>query len=119
MTDQEIIAEKFMEWRKENVGTKMVPAYFWVNGSGEWQRAVHNFDPLHDPSACALILDELERRGWSWREDYKVFPYNAAAPHTFSVWIGNKQIQTDGYAWADTRYRAVCLAVLRALGVEV
>ena len=114
----EIIAEKFMRWHKQ--GDKEYP-YYWVQKvppatfvvmdghSGSFSRS---FNPLTDPAACALVLDEIERRGWDWMWDCnKRFD---DMPYGFSVVV---EAQVIG-EWADSRYRAVCLAALLALGVE-
>jgi len=112
MTDHEIIeaiAEKFMGWQERvALGTRM-----WQTKPESrlpWIPCVQ-FDPLHDPAACTLILDEIERRGWDWTWDCnKRFD---DMPYGFSVVVDAQAIGE----WADNRYRAVCLAVLRALEV--
>ncbi len=71
-----------------------------------------NFDPLHDPAACALILDELERQEFKW--EWECFPWLGALEYSFGCW--SEDGEGGGHAEADNRYRAVCLAVLGAIG---
>ena len=70
----------------------------------------HDFDPLHDPAACALVLDELERREFKW--EWECFPWPGFLDYSFRYW--NWSEEGGGHADADNCYRAVCLAVLKA-----
>ena len=64
MTDKEIIeklATEFMGWHSVNTQ--------WINADNEVvarDTARDTWNPLVNPYACALVLDELERRGWCW-----------------------------------------------------
>jgi hypothetical protein len=73
-------------------------------------------EPAHfttDAWACALVLDEIERRGWIWA---MCLTKRADATHKYLVEIWTpKRYYIVG---EDTRYRAVALAALRAVGVE-
>lgn len=117
MSDREIIealAEKLMAWKPQYDVDSIV---LWESDdlviSGDW-------NPLADPAACALVLDEIEQRGWTWEASYKLDPYYEESPFAFLIWIGNDTIRpASGYAEANNRYRAVCLAALRAVEVEV
>ena len=60
MTDKEIIeklATEFMGWR---IGT-ILDEKMWIRDN-DHAIPLPDFDPLHDPAACALVLDEIERR---------------------------------------------------------
>lgn len=83
--------------------------------SGVWicEPAYHGGDvcqwePLHfttNPSACSLVLDEIERRGWKWvwRRSWDCYKF-AIVRHRLGL-ISAK---------SSNRYEAVCLAALQA-----
>lgn len=70
---------------------------------------MHTFNPLADPAACALVLDEVERQGWGWAARYKAMPYNVETPYTFILW-DTENPPAHWSSEADSRFRAVCLA---------
>jgi len=120
MTDREIdalIAEKFIggcEWSEQD-GKRflLTPSGYTLAvdyGNGDIQGKLLNYST--DPTACALILDEIERRGWGWDWEY---PWQAErGDYQFRIRGKDYVLVSDA-----NRYRAVCLAALRALGVEV
>jgi hypothetical protein len=61
-----------------------------------------------DPLACSLVLDEIERRGWSWK-----WVHNSDWFHSFDFFLhdGTSEFMAD----SDNRYRAVCEAVMGAI----
>ena len=64
-----------------------------------------------DPAACALVKAELRRRECSWFVRY------LAPPQIYQCEIQGKDLV--GLQEADTEERAVCLAVLDAIGEEI
>lgn len=113
MTDLEIIeklATEFFGWR---LGDSVRDRKVWITKRDERPISIplDDFDPLHDPAACALVLDELERRGWCW--EWRRDPIPEVRRYDFVI-VGHDH---PGYAVSmDNRYRAVCLAVLAAIG---
>ena len=128
MTDLEIIEKlaEFMGWQFTNdiqiIGehSRMdITTTVWFrreNGSIGIAGAVtcHDFNPLHDPVACALVLDEIERRRWKYELHY-VPSWGVPGDKAwyFVELLGldfDQRIRAD----SDNRYRTVCLAVLAA-----
>ena len=126
MTDLEIIeklATEFMGWRFTDdvqvIGEHShadITTTVWFRRPDENVGVAgvitcHDFDPLHDPAACALVLDELERREWCW--EWRRDPIPEVRRYDFVI-VGHDH---PGYAVSmENRYRTVCLAVLLAIG---
>jgi hypothetical protein len=108
------IAKKFLSWHQENMGTELPPKphWVWVSESGKKQYPVNLFEPSSDPAYCALVLDEIERRGWVW----KWVSHSAAWSYSydFRIYDGIRAF----VASSDNRYRAVCEAALQAAEAE-
>jgi hypothetical protein len=86
------------------------PNWVWVSESGKIQHPVSLFEPSSDPVYCALVLDEIERRGWLWT--WKRIIGGGA---------GFEIITRSGKTFFATnlnRYRAVCEAALQAAEAE-
>jgi hypothetical protein len=102
------IAEKFLGWTDvqwESVGNNQV-----LRG---WQPPGHHRRsgvPYYssDPKACSLVLDEIERRGWSYVLYYEPL---LSKPYRFQF------SKRDGGFHASAKHRetAVCLAVCEAV----
>jgi len=127
VTDREIIeklATEFLGWQftddVEVIGEHVImgcTSTIWYrrdNGSIGITGAVtcHIFDPLHDPAACALVLDEIERRGWIY-----VIRYGNGKFSCHIIGWGGTGIGFQGDV--ETEERAVCLAAAEACGVTV
>jgi len=123
MTDQEIIEwlAEFMGWQftddKQIIG---LYSFEGITGTVWFRRAndtigvtgaitYHDFNPLNDPAACALVKAELRRRKWWYRLTNTNHPIE---PIEFRV-IPKRSV--IGHTYADTEERAVCLAVLEVL----
>jgi len=71
-------------------------------------------EPAHfttDARACALVLDEIERRGWAWSLEY----WPDTQHHYCDIHKGQRGTGTCAFG-DNNRYRAVALAALRAVG---
>lgn len=119
MTDREIIdmlAKEFMGWDTKAWRDETDGGYQWVDIEGNYVAKYSPYEddprwtwnPLVDPAACALVLDEIERREFKW--DWEYFPWPCSLDYSFWYWNEEGGGQGD----ADNRYRAVCLAVLKA-----
>lgn len=98
----------WMGWKK----------HFWDDDIWEWRNDLQKsrnkrigdyaadctFDPSANPSDCARVMDEVDRKGlWTVikREDARCF-----------VDIANPEIEQDWYGYGGTRWEAFCLALL-------
>ena len=120
MIDREIIdmlAKEFMGWDTKAWRDETDGGYQWVDIEGNYVAKYSPYEddprwtwnPLVDPAACALVLDELERREWCW--EWRRDPIPEVRRYDFII-VGHDH---PGYAVSmDNRYRAVCLAILKA-----
>jgi hypothetical protein len=119
MIDREIIekiATDFMGWQYLPITERKprrVTVWFWrLDGTMRVRGSVNcqNFDPLNDPAAVALVLDEIERLGFRWEWGY--YDWGDHLDYMFRLW---NEDGAEGEGISDARYRAVCLAVLAAV----
>jgi hypothetical protein len=118
MTDQEIIkaiAAHLMGW---HIGT-ILDEQMWVR-DGDHAIPIADFDPLTDPAACASVLNEIERRGWSYTMKYSARPpsHPFHRRYIFDIFCPNLGMKCFSVRDGD-RHRAICLAALKALGIDV
>ena len=123
MTDAELVdqvARKVMgwEWRRLSCGDdspgQVIPSSVkaWVDQKNMCHGQV--FDPISDGRHRDMVLDEAERRGWLYREE-TLSAIHADRPYQCSIWA-EKDISPIICREAGTRGRAVCLAMLAAVG---
>lgn len=134
MTDRELdalVAEKVMGmwrepwndesahwWQKHSDGTSKMHAN--VNLLGSWTshfNALPKFSTTLD--AAWLVVEEMRRRGWDFilevvHDKSRIHPKAGIFDAQFSSRDGEGQAYTD-----DTPSRAICLAALKALQVEI
>jgi hypothetical protein len=109
MTDDEIterLATDLLGWRPVSADLRL-PGWLRPDSVRVWRR---DFAPLTDARACALVLDEIERRGWR-----RVMLGVGQANH-FYIRNGNDRVL--GWAESNSWMRALCVAALRAVGVS-
>lgn len=95
------VAREFFEWSKTEDD-------WWIDGDGNFQEFVAEFHPSYDPKANALVLDEMERRGWYWQWFYDWDRYVFIIFDRPTVKV--REIARSSIC--DNRYQAVCEAVL-------
>jgi hypothetical protein len=99
------IAEKFLGWHNiqwESVGNNQV-LRGWQSPSYTARTGIPYYS--NDPRACSLVLDEIERKGWHWvwRKSWVNWKFAII------------KVGKSARAASDNRYRAVCLAALKAI----
>jgi hypothetical protein len=104
-----LIAEKVMGWCQDPFGN-------WINPNGEFCHADGMFIPTEDISAAWEVVEQLAQMGHDvkinrlihWNTDYECL-------------IGKDNwVDMDyKYVGSDTAPMAICLAALKAVGVEV
>jgi len=118
MTDLEIIeklAKEFFGWRWVPKQELFGAHHFGGETGTAWYPLenghiglvgkinIPDFDPLHDPVACALIKAEVRRRKWT---------LHIAIRSVAKVTIYDDNLQPLAFQEADTEERTVCLAAL-------
>lgn len=114
MTDREIdvlVAEKVMGWKQVYwIGSSYRETYCkHVDASGK-EVAGSIWPPSTNPAACQMVKDKISEYGYYWRIER-----TPSGKITVAIW-GNGNVTT---VRGDNEFRAICLAALRAKGVEI
>lgn len=102
----DLVAEKVMGWRRKS------PGRWWADAEGYLRWKQVHFQPLDYWSAMREVVEEMQRQGWGLVCDtYPDQQSHARFDKVFS--------SESARAIGDTLPEAVCLAALRAKGVEI
>jgi hypothetical protein len=115
MTDPEIIdalATRCMGWTKINIpGWRR---WYWARDDGAWMEWGTRWNPLANDNDAFQVVDAMEAKGFRWTIMSGTSETGDEKCAEFSQPGG-----AVSYAYEPDRRRAIALAALRAVGMEV
>ena len=109
-----LVAEEVMGW-EDDVIPEGIPAWSWKPAGyyGEHKRRMpkRDWNPLESWAGAGRVIERMHEVGWELRLEYHG---NLAAAHYDNIYG-----TVSGYGEARHIPKAISLAALRALGVEV